>query len=127
MPVVMKLAHTGLVDRVAQDYGIGRDVEAGRARAEGPSIEDGTGTGRAKAEDKFIDAVKVIAFPAEIQPDATKLVKASIVTQRAALSASKAKNWEQLNERAKDAIKADKKAVDLAAILRDALGLPPDV
>jgi hypothetical protein len=81
----------------------------------------------AKASDKFIDAVKAIAFPADIQPDATRLIKAEIVAQRAALSASKATNIAQLNQRAAAADKAGAKSVDLAAILRDDLGLPPNV
>ena len=81
----------------------------------------------AKAGDTFIDALKAVKFPADVQADATKLIKSSIVAQRAALAASKAKNWAQLNERAADAIKADKKSVELVAILRDDLGLPPNV
>jgi hypothetical protein len=81
----------------------------------------------AKASDKFIDAVKAIAFPSDIQPDATRLIKAEIVAQRAALSASKATNIAQLNQRAAAADKAGAKSVDLAAILRDDLGLPPNV
>lgn len=80
----------------------------------------------AKAEDKFIEAVKAIAFPADIQSDANKLTKAGIVAQRAALSASMSKTLAQLNVRAAEAYKRDLKAVDAAAVLRDDLDLPPN-
>ncbi len=80
----------------------------------------------AKAEDKFIDGLKLIAFPPEIQPDANALLKAVIVEQHRDLSASIAKSASAMLARVKEANKAAVIATDKAAILRDDLGLPPN-
>lgn len=80
----------------------------------------------AKAEDAFIEQVKKIAFPPDIQPLADKLISADVVAQRDALYASKAPSKASFPGREADALKSDKKAADAAALLRDALGLPPN-
>lgn len=80
----------------------------------------------AAAADVFLDALKTIAFPSDIQDPADRLITSSIVFQRAALSASKSKTLAELDENATEAGAKDEDAVDDAAILRDALGLPPN-
>jgi len=79
----------------------------------------------AKAEDAFIERLKAIPFPADIQPDAKALIRADIVFQAGLLAASKASSLDVLLYRAQAALKANEKAGDATAILRDDLGLPP--
>lgn len=81
----------------------------------------------AKSEAAFIAGVKAIPFPAAIQPDATALIRASVVYRRDVLGASKSHSLLALYDNAMSALKANRQATDKAAILRDDLGLPPNV
>jgi hypothetical protein len=80
----------------------------------------------AEADATFLDGLKDIAFPREVQAAATTLVKADQAFQQRALAASRAKSPAEaisLSAAANDAADA---AADKAAILRDALGLEPN-
>lgn len=79
----------------------------------------------AKADAVFLEGVKKIAFPPEVQAAATTLIKADTAFQQRARAASRAGSVAEaisLSAAANDAADA---AADKAEILRKALGLEP--
>ena len=80
----------------------------------------------AKADATFLEGVKQIAFPPEVQAAATTLIKADTAFQRRAVAASRAGTVAEaisLSAAANDAADA---AAEKAEILRKALGLDPN-
>lgn len=80
----------------------------------------------ATADATFLEGVKKIAFPPEVQAAATTLIKADTAFQRRARAASRAGSVAEaisLSAAANDAADA---AADKAEILRKALGLEPN-
>lgn len=77
----------------------------------------------AKAEGAFIEGIKAIAFPAEVQPDVDALIKACVVARRRELTAAKQTTIAGLISAARKADTAAEKSSDMAALVRDALGL----
>jgi hypothetical protein len=80
----------------------------------------------AKSDDKFIDGLKKVAFPPEVQADVRALIKADVVYQRRALAVSRAKTLSDAQSLQASANRAFDVVADKAAILRDALGLKPN-
>ena len=78
----------------------------------------------AEYEKAFLKGLKAIAFSADIQPDADRLIEAIVVYRRAQLSAAKATTSFEMSTATKAVTTRGLKAADLAAILRDDLGLP---
>ena len=80
----------------------------------------------AKADETFLEGVKQIAFPPEVQAAAATLIKADTAFQRRAVAASRAGSVAEaisLSAAANDAADA---AADKAELLRKALGLDPN-
>lgn len=80
----------------------------------------------AKADAIYLDGVRKIAFPPDIQDAATVLIKADTAFQQRAVAASKASSPAEaisLSAAANDAADA---AAQKAALLRKALGLDPN-
>ncbi len=80
----------------------------------------------AEADATFLEGVKEIAFPPEVQTAATTLIKADTAFQQRARAASRASSVAEsisLSAAANDAADA---AADKAEILRKALGLEPN-
>ena len=79
----------------------------------------------AKADQAFIDGLKEIAFPPDIQPAATVLIKADEAFQQRAVVASKSRSIAEVISLSAVANDASEVVADKAALLRDALGLEP--
>jgi hypothetical protein len=79
----------------------------------------------AKADQAFIDGLKKVAFPPDIQPAATVLIKADEAFQKRALAASKSRSIAEVISLSAVANDAADVVADKAALLRDALGLEP--
>ena len=80
----------------------------------------------AQADDEYIDGLRKIAFPPELQVDATVLIKADVAFQQRALAASRARSLAEVISLSAAANDASDAAADKAAILREGLGLTPN-
>jgi hypothetical protein len=77
------------------------------------------------AESKFEKALDRIAFPASLTSQVKALKDASILLRHRELRAAGARSMSSLGSLAVQVQSADNKAADAAALLREALGLPP--
>lgn len=80
----------------------------------------------AQADDQFIEGLKKIAFPPEVEADAATLIKADESFQQRALAASRARSLAEVISLSAAANDAADVVTDKAAILRDGLGLQPN-
>lgn len=80
----------------------------------------------AKASDTFINALKARTWPTVAAADIRALLKQEIVFQHRALVTSRSKTLLDLLANARSTVSANDKGADLAAIVRDDLGLPPN-
>ena len=79
----------------------------------------------AAAEAKFLKAIDAIPWPAALADKVRTLREASTVLRSRELRAAKARSLRSLSSIAITVQSADNRAADAAAILREALGLPP--
>jgi hypothetical protein len=78
----------------------------------------------AASEATFIADLKAVIWPAQVAADIRALVRAEVVLHRTEVEASKARSWTAMDEAAATIRGQDQHASDLAAIVRDDLGLP---
>lgn len=80
----------------------------------------------AQADGQFIEGLKKIAFPPEVQADAATLIKADESFQQRALAASRARSLAEVISLSAAANDAADVVADRAGILREGLGLEPN-